>query len=157
MAWLGGIPRSSFLVAIPCPKTQTLGLTRCDCKKQFKVCIAVLAALDITTTATLVSYEITQFYLPHDRGDDLATTSAEAGSKFIDLEGRKTESTLCMPWSGSNLNSVRECVKSVKRALYPLTQGTTTRLRNTVENLVRKCKLMQNFALNFVFVFNCTT
>ena len=41
----------------------------------------------LSTTRTRVSYGITQFYLPPDRGDAPAINTAEAGTTFIDAEG----------------------------------------------------------------------
>jgi len=48
-------------------------------------CIAVRRRL--TATGTHVPYEITQYYLPPDRGDIPALTPAEAGTRLSDPGG----------------------------------------------------------------------
>ena len=45
---------------------------------------SIFEVLDITATGTRVSYGITPFYLPPDRGDVPTITQVEAGSRLID-------------------------------------------------------------------------
>ena len=47
----------------------------------------------LTATGNLMSYGITQCYLPPRRGDIPALTPAEAGTRFTDPEGCKAELT----------------------------------------------------------------